>query len=170
MILLVTGLATHVLLHQSKHGEVQTDRERCEGLGAVPPRDHRVDEICLLQRQIRVIKVYFWFKFSYLGLNIHSRLLLQERGQLHDDVHVRVGDRRAGVQQGAQRPGDDRYHWLQVSNSTHDTLLDPFRRSFMDGNILSWEREKWNLTSPYNRSQMEILDFDRDVCSQPKVW
>ena len=39
----------------------------------------------------------------------------------------------------------------------------------MDGNILSWEAEKWNLTSPYNRSQMEILDFDRDVCSQPKV-
>ena len=39
----------------------------------------------------------------------------------------------------------------------------------MDGNILSWERENWNLTSPYNRSQMEILDFDRDVCSQPKV-
>ena len=39
----------------------------------------------------------------------------------------------------------------------------------MNGNILSWEKENWNLTSPYNRSEMEILDFDRDVCSLPTV-
>ena len=42
-------------------------------------------------------------------------------------------------------------------------------RTFLTGNILSWERETWNLTSPNNSSQLEILDFEKDVCSRPKV-
>ena len=46
------GMATHLLLHQSKHWEVQADRERSEGVGAIPPGDHRMDEICLLQCKI----------------------------------------------------------------------------------------------------------------------
>ena len=49
--LYVPGMATHVFLHQQDHRKVQADRKREEGLGAVPPRDHRVDEIRLIQRK-----------------------------------------------------------------------------------------------------------------------
>ena len=44
-------MATHVFLHQQDHRKVQADRKREEGLGAVPPGDHRVDEIRLIQRK-----------------------------------------------------------------------------------------------------------------------
>ena len=49
---LFLGLAPHLLLYQSEHWKVQADRERCEGVGAVSPGDHRVDEIRLLQCKI----------------------------------------------------------------------------------------------------------------------
>ena len=39
-------------------------------------------------------------------------------------------------------------------------------RSSLQGDILSWEKEPWNLTSPYNRSEEELLDFDKDVCKE----
>ena len=51
---LFLGLAPHLLLHQSKHWKVQADRERCEGVGAISPGDHRVDEIRLLQCKIMI--------------------------------------------------------------------------------------------------------------------
>ena len=31
---------------------------------------------------------------------------------------------------------------------------------------MSWDRENWVLRSPYNRSEMEFLDLEYDVCSQ----
>ena len=42
-------------------------------------------------------------------------------------------------------------------------------RNFLTGDILSWESETWNLTTPWNSSEMEILDFEKDVCSNPEV-
>ena len=47
--------------------------------------------------------------------HLHTGLLLsQAGGEVH--VHVRVGDRRPGVQQGAEQPGDGGHHFLQVSS------------------------------------------------------
>lgn len=37
-------------------------------------------------------------------------------------------------------------------------------RSSLRGDIVSWDKEPWNLTSPYNRSERELLNFDKDVC------
>ena len=37
-------------------------------------------------------------------------------------------------------------------------------RSTLKGDILTWDKEPWNLTSPFNRSEMELLDFEKDVC------
>ena len=34
----------------------------------------------------------------------------------------------------------------------------------MQGDILSWKQEPWNLTSPYNRSDEELLDLEKDIC------
>ena len=39
-------------------------------------------------------------------------------------------------------------------------------RLFLEGDILSWDRENWILRSPYNRSEMEFLDLEYDICSQ----
>ena len=41
-----------------------------------------------------------------------------------------------------------------------------FFRLFLEGDILSWDRENWVLRSPYNRSEMEFLDLEYDICSQ----
>ena len=38
-------------------------------------------------------------------------------------------------------------------------------RLSLDGDILRWDRETWELRSPFNRSDMEILDFEKDVCA-----
>ena len=37
-------------------------------------------------------------------------------------------------------------------------------RQFPQGDILSWDREPWVLRSPWNRSEAELLDLERDVC------
>ena len=57
---------------------------------------------------------------------------------------------------------------LQKKGKCHDLYFCQIR-TFIPGNILSWESETWNLTSPNNSSQKEILDFEADVCSRPKV-
>ena len=57
---------------------------------------------------------------------------------------------------------------LQKKGKCHDLCFCQIR-TFIPGNILSWERETWNLTSPNNSSQKEVLDFEADVCSRPKV-
>ena len=41
----------------------------------------------------------------------------------------------------------------------------PSYRLSLDGDILSWEREMWELRSPLNRSDLEIIDFEKDVCA-----
>ena len=38
-------------------------------------------------------------------------------------------------------------------------------RLSLDGDILRWDRETWELRSPFNRSDLEILDFEKDVCA-----
>ena len=45
----------------------------------------------------------------------------------------------------------------------HQSIL--YFRKFPKGDIISWEREAWNLTTPWNSSEMEILDFEKDVCN-----
>ena len=42
-------------------------------------------------------------------------------------------------------------------------------RSSLAGDMISWETEPWTLTSPGSSSQMELLDFERDVCSRQDV-
>ena len=37
-------------------------------------------------------------------------------------------------------------------------------RSSPQGDIISWDREAWTLRSPWNRSEAEMLDLERDVC------
>ena len=44
-----------------------------------------------------------------------------------------------------------------------------FARTFLTGDILSWETVIWNLTTPWNSSEMEILDFEKDVCANSEV-
>ena len=38
-------------------------------------------------------------------------------------------------------------------------------RLFLEGDVLSWDREEWELRSPWNRSEMEILDLEKDICA-----
>ena len=38
-------------------------------------------------------------------------------------------------------------------------------RSFPEGDILSWDKEPWELRSPWNRSEIEVLDLDKDICT-----
>ena len=38
-------------------------------------------------------------------------------------------------------------------------------RSFPQGDIISWDREPWSLRSPWNRSEAEMLDLEKDVCA-----
>ena len=38
-------------------------------------------------------------------------------------------------------------------------------RSFPQGDIISWDREPWDMRSPWNRSEAEMLDLERDVCA-----
>ena len=38
-------------------------------------------------------------------------------------------------------------------------------RLSLNGDILRWDREVWELRSPLNRSDLEIVDFERDVCA-----
>ena len=86
--------------------------------------------------------------------------------QVH--VHVRVSDGRPGVQQGAQCGGDGGHHLLQVAAVSRDPnfiYLLSISRSFPEGDIISWAREPWRLRSPWNRSEAEVLDLERDVCA-----
>ena len=40
-----------------------------------------------------------------------------------------------------------------------------FPRSFLQGDIINWERDEWDLRSPWNTSVSEMLDLERDVCN-----
>ena len=31
--------------------------------------------------------------------------------------------------------------------------------------MISWETTNWNLTTPWNSSEMEMLDMEKDVCA-----
>ena len=46
------------------------------------------------------------------------------------------------------------------------TFYDSFFRSFLEGDIIKWDREPWVLRSPYRRSEEEILDLEKDICTQ----
>ena len=35
------------------------------------------------------------------------------------------------------------------------------------GDIINWKNSKWNLKSPFNTTELEVLDFEKDVCSRP---
>ena len=117
--------------------------------------------------------IYDSRRASYiLGRYFHPGLFLpRSGGPVH--VHVRVGDGRPGVQQGAQCGGDGGLHHLQVghgvmvnTSSNHVSMVPKFCgcRSSPQGDIISWDREAWTLRSPWNRSEAEMLDLERDVC------
>ena len=38
-------------------------------------------------------------------------------------------------------------------------------RSFLNGDILSWDEEPWELRTPWNRSEIEMLDLENDICT-----
>ena len=38
-------------------------------------------------------------------------------------------------------------------------------RSFLQGDIINWDRDEWDLRSPWNTSVSELLDLERDVCN-----
>ena len=42
-------------------------------------------------------------------------------------------------------------------------------RSDLTGDMISWEREPWSLTSPLQSSEVEMLDYERDVCQRQDV-
>ena len=42
-------------------------------------------------------------------------------------------------------------------------------RSDLTGDMISWEREPWSLTSPQQSSEVELVDFERDVCQSQDV-
>ena len=48
--------------------------------------------------------------------------------------------------------------------STEEMVEVTSCRQFPQGDILSWDREPWVLRSPWNRSEAELLDLERDVC------
>ena len=48
--------------------------------------------------------------------------------------------------------------------STEEMVEVTSCRQFLQGDILSWDREPWVLRSPWNRSEAELLDLERDVC------
>ena len=53
-----------------------------------------------------------------------------------------------------------------VSSAMHYFFyISQFRR-FLQGDIINWEREIWDLRSPWNRSVSEILDLEKDVCNK----
>ena len=54
---------------------------------------------------------------------------------------------------------------LQLSDI--DTVTLP--RSDLTGDMISWEKEPWSLTSPLQSSELELLDYERDVCQRPDV-
>ena len=39
------------------------------------------------------------------------------------------------------------------------------KRRFLQGDIINWERETWDLRSPWNRSVSETLDLEKDICN-----
>ena len=39
-------------------------------------------------------------------------------------------------------------------------------KSDLQGDILNWQGHNWNLKSPCNTSEMEVFDYEVDVCSQ----
>ena len=40
--------------------------------------------------------------------------------------------------------------------------------SSVKGNIISWEKNKWSLRSPFKTTVMEVYDLERDICNQPE--
>ena len=40
--------------------------------------------------------------------------------------------------------------------------------AFLNGDILSWDREPWTLKSPWQSSEEEMLDLEKDVCKSPE--
>ena len=41
-------------------------------------------------------------------------------------------------------------------------------KSDLTGDIVTWEDHKWDLKSPHGTSEIEVFNFDEDICSQPK--
>ena len=39
------------------------------------------------------------------------------------------------------------------------------QRRFLQGDIINWERDEWQLRSPWGTSVSEMLDLERDVCN-----
>merc|ERR1712241_81423 len=37
-------------------------------------------------------------------------------------------------------------------------------KSFLNGDIIQWDRESWQLKSPFQTSKEEVLDLEKDVC------
>ena len=48
-------------------------------------------------------------------------------------------------------------------------MLKWYLRSDLTGDMISWEREPWTLTSPLQSSELEVLDYEKDVCQRPDV-
>ena len=38
----------------------------------------------------------------------------------------------------------------------------------INGDIISWEANDWSLRSPFNTTEVEVLDFEKDICHQPE--
>ena len=67
-----------------------------------------------------LIQIITTFNNSFSGWYLHPWLFLpQGAGQVH--VHVRVSDGRAGVQQGAEQPGDGGHHLMPVCTFVQST-------------------------------------------------
>ena len=55
---------------------------------------------------------------------------------------------------------------MQVRVSLSLFLLPlTIKRRFLQGDIINWERETWDLRSPWNRSVSETLDLEKDICN-----
>ena len=39
--------------------------------------------------------------------------------------------------------------------------------SDLEGHIINWENNVWSLKSPYNTTEMDVFDYEKDVFSRP---
>ena len=43
-----------------------------------------------------------------------------------------------------------------------------YYRAFLKGDVIEWETESWDLKTPLQSSEEEVLDLERDICNAPE--